>query len=161
MNPERLTQKSQEALHDAQSLALRLGHTEVDSEHLLVALIDQAEGLVSQLLSHVGADVAALRASVERDLGNRPRVSGPGAGPGQVFVTQRLSRLFDTAEQEAERLGDEYVSVEHLVIALLREGPAGAAGRRLNEQGVTLEGFLEALSAVRGQSTGDLGHARG
>jgi ATP-dependent Clp protease ATP-binding subunit ClpB len=150
MNPDRLTQKSQEALHDAQSLAMRLGHTEVDSEHLLVSLIDQPEGLVSQLLSHVGADVAALRASVERDLGNRPRVSGPGAAPGQVFVTQRLSRLFDTAEQEAERLGDEYVSVEHLVIALLREGPAGAAGRHLNEQGVTLEGFLEALSAVRG-----------
>jgi ATP-dependent Clp protease ATP-binding subunit ClpB len=150
MNPDRLTQKSQEALHDAQSLAMRLGHTEVDSEHLLVSLIDQPEGLVSQLLGHVGADVAALRASVERDLGNRPRVSGPGAAPGQVFVTQRLSRLFDTAEQEAERLGDEYVSVEHLVIALLREGPAGAAGRHLNDQGVTLEGFLEALSAVRG-----------
>jgi ATP-dependent Clp protease ATP-binding subunit ClpB len=150
MNPDRLTQKSQEALHDAQSLALRLGHTEVDSEHLLVALIDQADGLVPQLLAHVGADVAALRGSVERDLGNRPRVSGPGAAPGQVFVTQRLSRLFDSAEQEAERMGDEYVSVEHLVIALLREGTGGASGRRLNEQGVTLEGFLAALSSVRG-----------
>jgi ATP-dependent Clp protease ATP-binding subunit ClpB len=150
MNPDRLTQKSQEALHDAQTVALRLGHSEVDSEHLLLALIDQADGLVPSLLAATGADMAALRATVEQDMAKRPRVSGPGHAPGQVVVTQRLSRLLDTAEQEATRMKDEYVSVEHLLIALLKEGSAGTAGRRLNEQGVTLEGFLEALSGVRG-----------
>jgi ATP-dependent Clp protease ATP-binding subunit ClpB len=150
MNPDRLTQKSQEALHDAQTVALRMGHSEVDSEHLLLALVDQADGLVPSLLAATGADVPGLRTGIEQDMARRPRVSGPGVAPGQVMVTQRLSRLLDTAEQEATRMKDEYVSVEHLLIALLKEGNNGAAGRRLNEQGVTLEGFLEALSAVRG-----------
>src|SRR6187200_1248998 len=99
----RLTQKSQEALHDAQTKALRFGHTEVDGEHLLLALLDQPEGLVPRLLMRIGADPDRLRSDLETELSRRPRVSGPGAQPGQVFVTQRLSRLFDTAEQEATR----------------------------------------------------------
>src|SRR6202167_594895 len=118
MDPSHLTQKSQEALHDAQTKALRFGHTEVDGEHLLLALLDQPDGLVPRLLTQGGADADRLRAEVEADLGRRPKVSGPGAAPGQVFLTQRLARLLDTAEREARRLKDEYVSVEHLVMAL-------------------------------------------
>ena len=128
---------------------MRLGHPEVDNEHLLLALIEQTDGLVPSLLAATGADVAGLRAGVQQDLEKRPRVSGPGAPPGQVMVTQRLSRLLDTAEHEANRMKDEYVSVEHLFIALLKQG-GGAAGDRLNEQGVTLERVLEALSGVHG-----------
>src|SRR5215210_7225446 len=108
MDPNRLTQKSQEALHDAQTKALRFGHTEVDGEHLLLALLDQADGLVPRLLQRVGADPVALRRAVEAELARRPKVSGPGAAPGQVFITQRLSGLFDQADQEARRLKDEY-----------------------------------------------------
>ena len=150
METERLTQKSQEALHDAQTKALRFGHTEVDGEHLLLALLDQSDGLAPRLLTQAGADVDALRADIEGDLGRRPRVSGPGAGPGQVFVTQRLSRVLDTAEREATRLKDEYVSVEHLLVALIDEGDETAAGRRLHERGLTRDKFLEALTAIRG-----------
>jgi ATP-dependent Clp protease ATP-binding subunit ClpB len=146
----RLTQKSQEALHDAQTKALRFGHTEVDGEHLLLALLDQSEGLTPRLLSQAGADPDALRVDVEAELGRRPRVTGPGAAPGQVYVTQRLSRLFDTAEREAQRLKDEYVSVEHLVIALLEEGSATAAGRLLRTHGLTRDKFLTALTDIRG-----------
>ena len=68
---------------------------------------------------------------MEAELGRRPRVTGPGAAPGQVYVTQRLARLLDAAEREAKRLKDEYVSVEHLVLALVEEGSATAAGRLL------------------------------
>ncbi|MGY1762393.1 ATP-dependent chaperone ClpB [Geodermatophilus sp. SYSU D00779] len=150
MDLNRLTQKSQEALHDAQTKALRLGHTEVDGEHLLLALLDQPEGLTARLLSQAGADPDQLRAAVEAELGRRPRVTGPGAAPGQVYVTQRLSRLLDTAEREAQRLKDEYVSVEHLVIALLEEGSATAAGRLLRSHGLTRERFLSALTDIRG-----------
>ena len=150
MDLNRLTQKSQEALHDAQTKALRFGHTEVDGEHLLLALLDQPEGLVPRLIAAAGADPDALRAAVETELGRRPRVTGPGAAPGQVMVTQRLARLFDNAEREAGRLKDEYVSVEHLLIALLDEGSATAAGRLVKEHGVTREGFLTALTRVRG-----------
>ena len=150
MDLNRLTQKSQEALHDAQTKALRFNHTEVDGEHLLLALLDQPEGLVPRLLSAAGADPDLLRGAVESELGRRPRVTGPGVAPGQVMVTQRLARLFDAAEREAGRLKDEYVSVEHLLLALLDEGSASAAGRLLKEQGVTRDGFLTALTRVRG-----------
>jgi ATP-dependent Clp protease ATP-binding subunit ClpB len=150
MDMNRLTQKSQEALHEAQSVAVRLGQNEVDGEHLLLALLDQEDGLTPRLLTRAGAGAGALRSAVEADLAGRPRTTGPGTAPGQVVVTQRLARLLDTAEQEARRLKDEYVSTEHLVLALVDEGPATAAGRRLAEQGVTKDSFLAALTEVRG-----------
>jgi ATP-dependent Clp protease ATP-binding subunit ClpB len=146
----RLTQKSQEALHDAQTKALRSGHTEVDGEHLLAALLEQPDGLAPRLISQAGADPDLLRADIEAELARRPRVTGPAAGPGQVVVTQRLARLLDNAESEAQRLKDEYVSVEHLLIALIDEGPESAGGRRLQERGLTRDRFLQALTAIRG-----------
>src|SRR4051794_8493134 len=150
MDANRLTQKSQEALHDAQTKALRFGHVEVDGEHLLLALLDQPDGLAPRLLTQAGADPDAVRATVEAELGRRPRMSGPGAQPGQVFVTQRLSRLLDTAERETKRLKDEYVSVEHLLLALAEEGSQTAAGRALHEHGLTRDRLLSALTAIRG-----------
>lgn len=150
MDINKLTQKSQEALTDAQSIATRMGHTEVDGEHLLMALIEQPEGLVPRLLDQTGADTAALRADLEGELNRRPKVSGPGATPGQVSVTRRLANLLEAAEREAKRLKDEYVSVEHLVIALAEEGSASAAGRILTSHNVTRDSFLTALTKVRG-----------
>jgi ATP-dependent Clp protease ATP-binding subunit ClpB len=150
MDPNRLTQKSSEALHDAQTKALRFGHPEVDTEHLLLALIDQADGIVPRLLTQVNADTGQLRKELEVELERRPRVSGPGVAPGQVAVTQQLSRLLDDAEQESDRLKDEYVSVEHLVLAILALGPATSAGRLLQQQGITRQAFLEALARIRG-----------
>ncbi|HEY1640564.1 MAG TPA: ATP-dependent chaperone ClpB [Streptosporangiaceae bacterium] len=150
MDPNLLTQKSQEALHDAQTRALRLGHTEVDVEHLLAALLEQADGIVPRLLTQAGADTSALKASLEAELLRRPRVSGPGAPPGQVNVTARLSRLLDAAQQQASRLKDEYVSVEHLIMAMLEEGDATVAGRLLGQGGLTRDGFLQALTKMRG-----------
>jgi ATP-dependent Clp protease ATP-binding subunit ClpB len=150
MDPAHLTQKSQEALHDAQTKALRFGHTEVDDEHLLLALLDQPEGIVPRLLAQAGADPDRLRPALEAELARRPRVSGPGVSPGQISVTQGLSRLLDDAEREAKRLKDEYVSVEHLVLAMLAEGTSGAAGRLLAADGVTRDAFLHALTRIRG-----------
>jgi ATP-dependent Clp protease ATP-binding subunit ClpB len=150
MDASDLTQKSQEALQDAQSIATRLRHTEVDGAHLLLALIEQPEGLVPRLLSQAGADVAALRADLDTELDRRPKVSGPGAAPGQVMITARLAGLLDTASREAQRLKDSYVSVEHLVMALADEGSSSAAGRVLARHGVTKDSFLAALTKVRG-----------
>jgi ATP-dependent Clp protease ATP-binding subunit ClpB len=149
MDMNRLTQKSQEAVQQAQAIALRYGHTEVDGEHLLLALLEQPEGLVLRLLRQFDADVDALTAAVDGDLQRRPKVTGPGAAPGQVFVTQRLARLLEAAEREAKRLKDDYVSVEHLGLALAGESGTPAA-RRLNEFGVTNEAFLSALTQIRG-----------
>src|SRR3954469_18316754 len=150
VDPNRLTQKSQEALHDAQTKALRYGHTEVDGEHLLLALLEQPDGLAPRLVAAAGGDPDKLRAQVEAELQRRPRVSGPGAQPGQIFVTQRLSRLLDVAEREAKRLKDDYVSIEHLLVALIEEGSGSPSGRLFNEAGINRDAFLQALSSVRG-----------
>ncbi|MBF6302620.1 ATP-dependent chaperone ClpB [Nocardia amamiensis] len=150
MDTGSLTERSREALQEAQNIATRMSHTEVDGEHLLLALVDQREGLVPRLLEQAGANVDALRSDLERELSRRPKVSGPGATPGQVMITQRLAKLLDAAEREAKRLKDSYVSVEHLVMALSEEGSATAAGRVLASHGVTRESFLTALTTVRG-----------
>jgi len=151
MDMNRLTQRSQEAVQQAQAVALRHGHTETDGEHLLLALLEQPDGLVPRLLRQFNnVDVDALSTAVEGDLQRRPKVTGPGAAPGQVFITQRLARVLEAAEREARRLKDEYVSVEHLLLALADEGASSAAGRRLAEFGVTREAFLAALTRIRG-----------
>ena len=150
MDPNRLTTKSSEALHDAQAKAVRLGHTEVDGEHLLAALLDQPQGLVPRLLAQSGVDGDKLSADLEAGLARLPKVSGPGAPPGQVAITQRLARLLDTADREAGRLKDEYVSVEHLLLALIDEGQVSSAGQLLHYSGLTKDTFLNALTTVRG-----------
>jgi ATP-dependent Clp protease ATP-binding subunit ClpB len=150
MDPNKLTQKTQEALHDAQTKALRYGHTEVDVEHLLLALLEQPEGLVPRLFERMEVDADELRQELDRHLEGRPSVSGPGAAPGQVYVSRTLSQVLDAAEREAERLKDEYVSVEHVLLAIVETGSQTAAGRMLRERGVTRERFLSILTEVRG-----------
>jgi ATP-dependent Clp protease ATP-binding subunit ClpB len=150
MDPNRLTTKSSEALHDAQAKAVRLSHTQVDAEHLLAALLEQPEGLVPRLLAQSAVDADKLGAALEAELARLPKVSGPGVPPGQVAVTQRLARLLEAADQEAGRLKDEYVSVEHLLLALIDEGVVSPAGRLLRDAGLTKDAFLNALTTVRG-----------
>lgn len=123
---------------------------EVDGEHLLLALLDQPDGLIPRLFDQAGTDTQALHTALTQELARRPKVAGHGATPGQVYVTQRLGRLLDAAEQEAKRLKDEYVSVEHLVLALADEGSISAAGRLLKEGGFTKDAFPSALTGVRG-----------
>ena len=150
MDPNKLTQKSQEALHDAQTKALRYGHQEVDGEHLLLALLEQPEGLVVRLFNKMDVPVENLKAEVEAEVQKRPSVTGPGTEAGKIYVTQRLNRLLMKAEEEAKRLKDEYVSVEHLILPLINEGNATAAGRILKSFNVTTERFLQALTELRG-----------
>ncbi|HEY4427515.1 MAG TPA: ATP-dependent chaperone ClpB [Solirubrobacteraceae bacterium] len=149
MDPNRLTQKNQEALHDAQTKALRYGHPEMDVEHLLLALLEQPDGLAPRLLAGAGANPDALHAALQRELESRPSVSGPGAS-GDVRISRALSQVLDTAEQEAQRLRDDYVSVEHVLLAMVESGAQTAAGRLLAEQGLTRDGLLEILTQVRG-----------
>jgi len=122
----------------------------VDVEHLLAALAEQPEGLLPRLLGKMDVPVEALRAELERDLERRPRVGGPGIEPGKVYLTRRLSEILVRAEDEAKRLKDEYVSVEHLVLAMIDEGGAQAAARAMATLGITRDRFLKVLSEVRG-----------
>jgi ATP-dependent Clp protease ATP-binding subunit ClpB len=149
MDPNRLTQKTQEALHDAQTKALRYGHQEIDVEHLLLALLEQADGLIPRLLERMAVSTSALQTALEDYLEGRPSVSGPGAS-GDARMSRNLVLLLDDAEKEARRLKDEYVSVEHVMLAMIDQGSRTAAGRLLKGHQVTREGFLQMLTEVRG-----------
>jgi ATP-dependent Clp protease ATP-binding subunit ClpB len=146
MNQEKLTQKSQEALAAAQQRALAAGHHEILPVHLLVALLDQADGLVPAILQKAGRDPAALRAQAEAALAALPRVSGPGAG--QAYASRGLAKVLGAAEREAQQLRDEFISVEHLLLALL--GDDGEAARLLRGAGVERNALLQSLRSVRG-----------
>jgi ATP-dependent Clp protease ATP-binding subunit ClpB len=148
MNLNRLTEKSQDALRAAQSIATRRSHQGVDVEHLLLALLDPADGLAPALLQAAGSNVAMLKDRVNQELDRVPQVSGPAGAPEQIYVTPRLSRLLTQAEDEAAALKDEYVSIEHLLLAMVDE--RGAAGKLLRDQGTTRDALMAAMQKVRG-----------
>jgi ATP-dependent Clp protease ATP-binding subunit ClpB len=143
-----MTQRAQQAVQGGRELAVRLGHQQVDVEHLLLELIAQEDGLVPRLLERMGVGVPALRARVEEALERRPRVSGDTEA-GKIYVTQALNELLVRAADQTKRLKDDYVSVEHLLLAML-EARAGDAKRLLTDAGVDARNLLDALKEVRG-----------
>lgn len=150
MDINRFTQKCQEAFHEAQVKAVRLGHQEVDAEHLLSALLAQEGGLVPKLIDKVGVPLDGFRTALEKELEKRPKVSGPGIEPGSIYLTQRLNKILVKAEDEAKRLKDDYVSVEHLVLAMLDEDGKAGVGKVFRSFNLTRDKFLAALTEVRG-----------
>jgi len=150
MDMNKLTQKSQEALALAQNKSISLGHQEVSAEHLLVALLEQDAGLVPRLFEKMDVPVEAVRGALEKELQRRPKVSGPGFEAGKIYISQPLSQALVAAEQEAKRLNDEYVSVEHLLLGVMSKCAKEPVGHILEEVGVTNESFLAALKDVRG-----------
>jgi len=150
MDFTRLTERMQEAVRAAQALAARYSHQQIDVEHLLLALLEQEGGLAPTILERAGVDPKRVRTRLEQELARWPKVSGPAAGPDYVYITGRLNRLFAVAEDEAARLKDEYISVEHILLAILEEGRSGAAGRILLELGLDRDRVMKALQQIRG-----------
>jgi ATP-dependent Clp protease ATP-binding subunit ClpB len=148
MNINRFTEKSQEALREAQSLATRRNHQGVDVEHLLLAMLEQTDGLAPAILQAAGANVPALKQRVDQDLDRLPRVAGPTGAPEQIYITPQLNRVLTRAEDEAGTLKDEYVSIEHLLLAMLEE--RGAAAKLLREHRLSREALMTALQKIRG-----------
>jgi ATP-dependent Clp protease ATP-binding subunit ClpB len=148
MDINRFTQKAQEAISAAQSTAARYGHQQVDVEHLLAALLEQEGGLAGSILTKSGVNTDGLKRRIEQELERMPKVSGPGSAPDQVYVTGRLNRLLSQAEEEAKKIKDEYISIEHLLLAMTDDG--GAAGRILKEAGISREKLSAALKQIRG-----------
>jgi len=148
MNLNRFTEKAQEALGRAQSAAVSRQNQGVDVEHLLNALLEDEQGLAASIVKLAGADRGAVAQKLQAELDKIPRVSGGGADAGQAYMTQRLSRVLAHAEQEAGKLKDDYVSIEHILLAILDE--PGAASRILREAGVNHDRLMDALKKVRG-----------
>ncbi|MFZ0588885.1 MAG: ATP-dependent chaperone ClpB [Bryobacteraceae bacterium] len=148
MDFNRLTEKSQDAVRQAQSLAIEHSNQQVDVEHLLLALLEQEGGLVPSLLLRADVPLEPLHRRLLQEVEKFPKVTGGASAADQVYVTNRLSRLLSEAEAEAKRLKDEYVSVEHLLLAISAE--TGASGKILKEFGLTRDRLMKALSEVRG-----------
>jgi len=142
------TQKAQEVLQSARETAIRLSHQQLDAEHLLLALLDLQDGLAVSLLQRLNVSIPQLRARVEQELERKPRVSG-AVEEGKIYVTQELNELIVKAGDFAKRLKDEYLSVEHLLLAMT-EASRTACGRLLSEAGVDTKKLLNVLKEVRG-----------
>ncbi len=148
MNINRFTEKSQDALRAAQDLATRRHHQGVDIEHLLHALLEQSDGLATPILQRAGVDPGVLKDRLGKELDRIPSVTGSGGGPEPIYITPRLNQLLTRAEDEAAKLKDEFVSVEHLLLATVEE--RAGAGKLLRELGLSRETLMAALKAVRG-----------
>ncbi|HVC20884.1 MAG TPA: ATP-dependent chaperone ClpB [Vicinamibacterales bacterium] len=146
MNLNKYTEKAQEAVVGAQQLATQLNHPQIEPEHLLVMLTEQRDGIVPEILRKMEVDPAAVAAAVRQALESQPRAYG-GAQPA---LSPRLSLLGDLAQAEAERMHDEFVSTEHLFLAIAGETGRSPAAQLLTQQGVTRDRLLQALSTVRG-----------
>ncbi|HTS65567.1 MAG TPA: ATP-dependent chaperone ClpB [Candidatus Acidoferrales bacterium] len=140
MDFNRFTEKLQEAVRAAQAIAVRHGNQQVDLEHLLLALLEQEGGLAGSVLSRAGVNVEALAARLKSEIDRLPKVSSASGGPDQVYVTPRLSKVLVAAEEEARKLKDEYISVEHVLLAAIDAKDLGVARDRL----------MQALREVRG-----------
>jgi ATP-dependent Clp protease ATP-binding subunit ClpB len=148
MDFNRLTEKSQEAIRQAQSVAVEHGNQQVDVEHLLLALLEQEGGLASSILLRADVALEPLHKRLLQEIEKFPKMSGGALRADQVYITTRLSQLFTRAEEQAKRLKDEYVSIEHLLLAAADD--QGAAGKILRESGLTRDRLMKALVEVRG-----------
>ena len=151
MNAQNFTQKTVDAVRRAQSLALAHDNMQIEQVHLLSALLSQENGLIPQLLKQMGVDTQSLLAAVDEQIQKVPGVSGPGREPGQIYVSRDVDAALTEAESAAERMKDEYISVEHVFLGLLRK-PDSALKTLFRTYSITEDGFLKALTQVRGNT---------
>ena len=148
MNAEKYTTKVREGLETAQNVARHHGQQQIDVEHLLFALVKDSQGLVPSLFSKMGAGTGPLTARLEQAIGNKPRITG-NVEMDKIYISNELANVLMHAEDAAKQMGDEYVSVEHLVLGILHEENCDCA-KLLREAGVETKSFLAALRSVRG-----------
>jgi ATP-dependent Clp protease ATP-binding subunit ClpC len=149
MRFDRFTERAQEAAQRAAEIIQRYGHNQIDTEHILLALIEQPQGVIPQILEILKVDTNALMERLDYILRTSPKANIFGGGAGQIFITPRVKRIVDLANEEANRLRDEYISTEHIFLAILSERSTPAA-RLLEGAGVTRERVYEAIQQLRG-----------
>ena len=147
MRFDRFTERAQDAAMRAYEILQRYQHSQADTEHLLLALLEQTDGLVPQILESLGVDPEIVHQQIEEVLQNSPKTRMPDMGPmavGQVYITPRLKRVLDLSNEEANHLNDEYISTEHIFLAICTERGTPTA-RILQEVGVTRDRVLDAI----------------
>ena len=149
MRFDRFTERAQEAAQRAAEIIQRYGHNQIDTEHILLALIEQPEGVITQILSMINIEPGLLSEKLDNILRTSPKANIFGGGAGQIFITPRVKRIIDLANEEANRLKDEYISTEHIFLAILSERNTPAA-RLLESSGITRERVVQAIQEMRG-----------
>ncbi|MCL5428937.1 MAG: AAA family ATPase [Chloroflexi bacterium] len=149
MRFDRFTERAQEAAQRAAEIIQRYGHNQIDTEHILLALIEQPEGVIGQLLELLKVDANSLKERLDYILRTSPKANIFGGGAGQIFITPRVKRIVDIANEEANKLKDEYISTEHIFLAILNERSTPAA-RLLEGAGITRERVFDAVQQLRG-----------
>ena len=151
MDINKLTQKSREAVQDAQALTIEYGNTQIEQAHLLYALLAQENGLIPQMLTKMEIDPEAVKADAQQAVSRLPKVSGPGREPDQVYISQDVDRALNAAQNQADHMTDEYISVEHLMLGLMETADSNLK-TIFQRHNLTKEKFLEALKTVRGNT---------
>ena len=151
MNAQKFTQKSLEAIQEAQNIAIENSNMQIEEEHLAQALLAQENGLIPQLFKKIDIDSEAVLRNVKNQVAKLPGVTGPGREPGKIYVSPDVDAVLTDAEKEAGRMKDEYVSVEHIMLALLNK-PNSAMRSVFETFGIQKNNFLSALSTVRGNT---------
>ena len=149
MRFDRFTERAQEAAQRAAEIIQRYGHNQIDTEHILLALIEQPQGVITQILEILKVNPASIAERLDYILRTTPKASIFGGGAGQIFITPRVKRIIDLANEEANRLKDEYISTEHLFLAILSERNTPAS-RLLEGVGLTRERVYDAILQLRG-----------
>src|SRR5574342_65441 len=149
MRFDRFTERAQDAAARAYEILQRYGHNQVDTEHVLLALLEQPEGVIPQILEKMNVDQDSMRNKLDEILRASPKASIYGGGTGQVFIAPRAKRIIDLSQEEANRLRDEYISTEHMFLAILTEKNTAVA-RILKEAGVTRDRVLDIIKDIRG-----------
>ncbi len=149
MRFDRFTERAQDAAQRAAEIIQRYGHNQIDTEHILLALIEQPQGVIPQILEKLNIDIDELAERIDHQLRTSPKANIYGGGAGQIFITPRVKRVVDMANQEANRLNDDYISTEHIFLAILSERNTAIA-RLLSEMGITKERVLEVIKEIRG-----------
>ena len=151
MNQDKYTVKSMEAIREAQEIVIRNQNMQIDQQHLLYALLNQEDGLIPQLMKKLRIDTARMKAACDREIQRIPKVTGPGREADKVYISQSVDAAFVEAEKQAEAMKDEFVSVEHLMLALINK-PNAAVKAIFGEFGLTRENCLAELQTVRGNT---------
>ncbi|MGQ9910679.1 MAG: ATP-dependent Clp protease ATP-binding subunit [Candidatus Flexifilum sp.] len=150
MRFDRFTERAQDAAARAFEVLQRYGHNQVDTEHILLALLEQTDGVIPQVLEKIGVDVEALRYQLDEILRKSPKAAIYGQGTNQVFITPRVKRIIDQSNDEANRLRDEYISTEHIFLAILNGEKNTAVAKILAEHMITRDRVLDAIREIRG-----------
>ncbi len=149
MNADKFTQKSIEAIREAQSIATENGNNNVGEEHLLAALLSQNGGLAGEIIKNIGASPETLLSKTEEEISRLPKVSGSGYNPGNVYISSDLNKALNEAEKQASKMQDDYVSVEHILLGIIKY-PSDSLKRLFREQNITEARVLDALKGIRG-----------